>query len=459
MSNFADTKKITFSKIGSLLRVSSQSKLKRLSKRLEATYGPPKLSSGQPQAILESAARKLVSNNEKIDFLTLREKKASIELFWLSLHGWQAGKRFRNNWLKWAEEEWSSRTGIRRIAMSAVRNYSSDSDASVEILNWLSQREENIYGSFGNFFREKDIVTGYPAIQKIAKKLASGNTDFFNEIEDDIRVSLIVKGSGFLVSMIEEYGVIASQGKTSNSASIIMGLIKLLGETGISGARGSETMREQARKSLVEGIVAGTLSRKDPTLTADLALEIIITTAGDPRISKASWRNIKVEVREEVESWLTERTIENVFKVIGSLKIDRPDMVSDRLKFWRSYLPFIKKAFLLCSNRAVPIANQLNERFGFLDNTEPDHCGMLLQIIGPSGHRLTVMMLNKNAKALFWTDESKYTPIFFDGRYNRRAMMSNRSHEMVHHTEIWQKRFADYIESETGIRRPTGKNK
>lgn len=459
MMTFADPQKITFTKIGKLLRISSQSRLKRLSSRFEVTYGPPKLSSGQPQAILESAARKLVANNEKLDSLTFREKKASIEFFWLTQHGWQAGKRFRNSWLKWAEEEWVSRTGIRRIAMSAVRNYSSDSDASVEILDWLSSRIKNIHGSFGDFFRDKDLVKGYPAIQKIVRKLASGDTDLFNEIERDVRISLVVRGSGFLVSIIEEYGIMLEQGKTSNSAGIITGLIMLLGESGLSGSRSSEKIRDRAKKALVEGVVASTVSGNDRTLNEDLALEIIIATASDPRISRSNWRNIKEETREEVESWLTKRTIENVFKVISSLKTDRPDMVSDRLKFWRSYLPFIKKAYLLCSSKAVPIANQLNEKFGYLENTELDHCGMLLQIIGSNGDRLTVLMLNKNARALFWTEKSNHSPIFFDGRYNRRTMMSNRSHEMIHYDKIWPKRFEDYIESETGIRRPTGKSK
>ena len=446
----------SFTRVGKLLRVSTQSKLKKLAIRLERDYGPPKLSSGQPINVLEAAAKKLSNNNSNLDALSLREKKASIELFWLKIEGWEAGKKFRKSWLGWAEESWLTRSGVRRIAMSAVRNYSSDSDASVEVLDWLSIHKKLISGNFGEFFRNKGLYSGYPSIEKIAKRLATGNTDLFDELSNDLRLNLVVRGSGFLVSVIDAYGAMLTDGKTLSTRFVILKLIELLGENGLSGARGSERLRNQARVSLVEGLVSSATSKHDISLTTDMALELIISIAGDPRISRSNWRDIKNEVREEVESWLTERTIENVFKVIGSLKTDRPDMVVERLKFWRSYLPYIKRAYLLCASKAVPIADMLNEKFGFLDNTEIDHCGMLLQLVGPNGDKLTVLMLNKNAKALFWTANSKHTPILFDGRYNRRAMMTNRSHELVHYANIWQSRFADYIESETGIRRPIG---
>ena len=85
---------------------------------------------------------------------------------------------------------------------------------------------------------------------------------------------------------------------------------------------------------------------------------------------------------------------------------------------------------------------------------DTEHCGVLLQLVGPEGDRLTVVEINKNASALFWRGSSKFAPLFFEDHYDGPAMRDSSDRKMRHTPNHWQDQFADLIEAETGIRRP-----
>jgi hypothetical protein len=212
-------------------------------------------------------------------------------------------------------------------------------------------------------------------------------------------------------------------------------------------------MRDEARIEMVTGIV-NWAKRSSAAASTDIALQIVLSLAGDPRISLSRWRGIREETRDDVEAWLTARTLENLFRVIDELKTDRPDMWKERRAFWRSYLPHIKRAYLLCAPMATAIAERLKERHGLLRSTEQRHCGILMQIVGPQGDKLTVLEVNKNASALFWSQGSSNAPEFHGSEYHRRLMLDGCDHRKPH-TVSWQEAFAQLIESETGIRRAT----
>jgi EH_Signature domain len=191
----------------------------------------------------------------------------------------------------------------------------------------------------------------------------------------------------------------------------------------------------------------------------DAAIAACLAVAGDPRHDKGTWRDIPSRTIDQVHEWLTARTIENMFLVIDTLRTDHPDQVASRLAFWREYLPHIRRAYLVCARRAKPVAERLKETYGHMDSNDPVHCGLLMEIVGPSGDRLVVLETNKNASALFWKPNSRWQPPDFygPGPYDRLALL-NACDKRINHTGNWQRSFSTFISGETGIRHSAGEN-
>ncbi len=443
-----------FRPVGSLLRVNPKPKLQRLATEIIARRGPAKPSLSQPIGILKSAAIKLADTGGNMEALTQRERKAAIELFWIRMHGWNPNVSHIQTWLRWATNEWGSRIGVNRIGMSFLRNFDPASAGTRMVADWIAPRIHEISGAFGEFVRKYRLQDGNAAVDRIVQALADGDISFIDDTGKDVRCGVVVRGSGLLVAIVDAYGRRCSERTTAKSESISRSLLSLVGDHGLLGARGSETMRNSARISMVRGIVSWARRQRHEPSAVDLALEIVISLADDPRKSMAQWRGIEDDIREDVEAWLTARTIENLFMVIDELKTDRQDMWEERRTFWRGYLPYIKKAYLLCAHKAEPIAERLKERYGVFKNADASHCGVLMQLVGPHGDRLTVVEINKNARALFWKQSSTSAPAFFSDYYDRNAMRISSNDQKRHTPGLWQDQFAGLIESETGIRRP-----
>ena len=186
----------------------------------------------------------------------------------------------------------------------------------------------------------------------------------------------------------------------------------------------------------------------------DFAVETCLSVAGDPRRSKGRWIDIPATTEDTVLRWLTVRTIENMFRVMAEMKVDQPDQVSSRLAFWRGYVPFVRRAYLLCESRAKFIAHQLNEPCGDLGSPDTWHCSLLMEIVGQQGDRLVVWETNKNARALFWKPNSAFRiPEFYaTAPYNRPAFL-NSCDRGLPHLSGWEGTFSNYIEGHTGVRR------
>ena len=137
----------------------------------------------------------------------------------------------------------------------------------------------------------------------------------------------------------------------------------MIGESELEG-KASERVKREARLSLVVGIVDWAL-RDGGQEAVSVAVEACLNVAGDPRHSMALWKHIP-ERTVRALSWAGSRarTIENMFRVIATLRTDSPEQVQSRLAFWRGYLPHMRRAYLVCADRAQPIAEELKERYG-----------------------------------------------------------------------------------------------
>jgi hypothetical protein len=131
-------------------------------------------------------------------------------------------------------------------------------------------------------------------------------------------------------------------------------------------------------------------------------------------------------------------------------------MTEARLKFWRSYIPWIKKAYLICGSRAEAVAERLKEPYGSFYGAKGDQCGVLMEMVGPQGDRLVILEVNKNGATYVWKDKSYKKPDFFLSRYDRRTFVDSNDIHLSHYPG-WEKNFEREIERETGIRRPVGR--
>ena len=439
---------------GKLLQVPVRSKLVALSKRIEERYGSPRVIFGQPKSILSSAAAKLAASNGDLTALTHRERKAAVELCWGPFDDWKPRDSDVRNWLAWAEFYWISRIAISRIAVSYIRNFDPTVAATQIVGEWLGRRVDRLSGRFADFFRHYALNKGTLAIEKIAQSLASGKAEFLTGISADLKTSIVFRGSGILVAVLAAYGKFCADGSASEVTTVSQALLEKFGEAGLGG-KGSQQFRAGARRSMVVGIVKWASGQRSPD-AIEVAIATCLWLAGDPRQSMALWRDIPEQTLNDVETWLTARTIENLFLVIETLKTDQPQQVAPRLEFWRSYLPYIRRAYLVCAAKAQPVAERLNESYGILETSDPVHCGVLMELVGQQGDKLVVLEVNKMASALFWKPGSKAAPDFYvKGRYNRHAFLSSNDRKIAHMSH-WQATFADFIERETGIRRPVG---
>ena len=438
---------------GKLLQVSVRPKLAAIATRMEQKYGLPRATTAQPESILTSAALKLTMSGGDLTTLTHRERKAAVELCWTPRGGWKPDPAFVLDWLRWADFGWNSRVGMTRIAVSYVRNYDRDSEATALVGKWVSARIDKISGYFGDVFRHYGLHEGASAVNRIAESLATGSPEFFARVDANSKTSAVFQGSGILVAVVAAYGAHCSNATAREVAATTKALIAHVGETGLGG-KASQRSRDVARVMMVVGIVKWA-SRTGSQGAIDVAIGACLSLAGDPRHSMGNWRDIPSETVELVHGWLTARTIENMFLVIGTLKTDHPDQVASRLAFWRGYLAHIRRAYLVCAARAKPIAESLKERYGNLEGSNPLHCGLLMEIVGPQGDRIVVLEINKNASALFWKSGSQPPDFYGNGAYHRPTYL-HACDERLYHTGKWQRNFARFIESETGVRHPGG---
>jgi EH_Signature domain len=439
---------------GKLLQVSVHPKLLAIATRIEQRYGPPRATVAQPDSILKNAAVKLARSGGKLANLTHRERKASVELCFAARDGWKPDLAFVRNWLRWAELEWNSRIGCTRIAVSYVRNYDGESDATALVGAWLAARIGQVGGRFGEVFRHYGFHDGRAAVSWVAESLSTGSSEFFARIDADTKSSAVFQGSGALVAVLAKYGAHCGHGRAKDVPATTKLLLGHVGENALGG-KASQRSRDAARIAMVVGIVMWAAARTDKKEAIDVAIGACLFLAGDPRQSKARWRDIPEETVDVIHGWLTLRTIENMFQVIATLKTDHPDQVASRLEFWRGYLPHIRRAYLVCASRAKPVAENLKEPYGSLEGGDPLHCGLLMEIVGPRGDRIVVLEINKNASALFWKPNSKFQAPDFYGRsaYHRPTYL-RECDETKGHRGPWQVKFAQFIESETGVRRP-----
>jgi hypothetical protein len=320
------------------------------------------------------------------------------------------------------------------------------------LFDWLASRENLLWGRFGDLARRWSLLRGGAAVEHIAAALAAGDLSFLHEAQQDIRAKITLQFSGFAAAIAERYGQSCGLLELNAVQPVIGELLTLLGPRDMARPEHLHKRHKSARIALISGVVE-MAARAASNEAIAFALNIAFQLASDPRAKPEEWRGFPEPIVEQVEVWLVERTVHTAFQIVDELKTDDAHEWRQRQAFWQNYLPYIRRARLLCAPKARRVADRLKEPSCLLHTYLADHCGLLLELQGLAGGRLIVVEINNRAQAMFWPAGQKAAPTLgameFDGSQMRKNCQSLLSHIPP---EGWPAKFAELIAEHTGIR-------
>ncbi|WP_374544857.1 EH signature domain-containing protein [Rhodoblastus sp.] len=435
----------------SLLAKAGRSRLRRLANELEERHGPGRAAPGAPDSLIARAARKLAANGSDLAALDFAEKKAVLELLWRRRNPWIPLASDIADWLRWAETGWKPRIAETRACIALLRHFDPDNPAAAMTRDWLENRQDALWGRFGDFARAWRLWEGAPAVARAAESLARGDLAFLREAERNAQTRTVLQGSGFMVAVTEAYARRLSQDAAPDQWTAIGPLLDFFEPGGLLGAGGPASARARAKIAIIEGLVSWAAARAAPEAIAH-ALKMAFRIAGDPRAGLDDWLDLPEGVLAQVELWLVEDTLESSFRIVEELRTDEREALAARRDFWRSYLPFVTRARLIGARKAQSAAATLGAPCCGLKTYLSDHCGFVLELRGPEGRRLMALELNNLAQTLFWAGDNARAPRFDQRLYDVSALRGTSDAALSHLPPIgWTEKFAAVIENHAGL--------
>jgi len=436
-------------RLPSLLGSVLTSRLTRLASELESRHGAAGDAASRKEAMIVRVARKLAESGGDLSQLDRREKRATLDAFWRQ-ELWPAQAGDFDNWLRWAETEWRPRIAETRICSALLRNFDLQNPATDHFALWLTTRQNQLWGRFGDFARRWRLAEG-DAAENAGRKLAADDMSFVRDIAKSVQTKVALHGSGFLIAVIAAYTCHSAQRTDAQAWVGAEDLLDLLGPRGFARACGPQATRMVTRNALVCALVEWA-ARLATAPAIARALDLCFRLAGDPRLTMEEWRDIPEDCVAQVEKWLVERTVTAAFQIVEELKTDDPSALQKRKDFWFAYLPYATRARLIGAPKAHRVAARLGEPCGALKTYLSDHCGFLLELQGQTGRRLRVIELNNLAQTMFWPEGRPNAPDFVQTAHDGSVLRANCGQLFSHlPADTWTSNFAELIEMQTGI--------
>lgn len=425
--------------------------IQTMAETLERKFGGAPVELPPPRNLLDEVEKRLIASRGDIFGLDPKQCKAVPYILWISPQGWSENARLVNDYLAWADQHW--RTAPRRLWRHYLLNMQPESLATQRFARWIEARADKLTPSLREFSMHWELFQPERAVAKIAGSLLAG-AHLIDEITG-LRVNreTLLK-SACLLSVFKALGQrLRDYPHSSNISGTLKQLLASLGDNPIHKMQGQGNLGEAAQKSLVEGLVIWAGRQAD---AIDPTLDFLHIFIGDPRLYPARWTAIDSNVRQTVEWWLTEKTLEAFFQVFKIQNTVNPGMVAEREKFWRGYMKKISRAWLITGANGLGIAERLlGKSFGqFSDGATADHLGLMLQI---GGH--IILEMNQNGSTLLWPSADPQMPGFFQPKYQRGPLINLCSQalgaerfRMTHHRG-WQSKYETEILRRTGVSR------
>ncbi len=384
-----------------------------------------------------------------LERLGRRELKVMPYVIWGPDPKWRINQNFIRRFLILVAAIWPSAT--RRLWRHYVLNFDPKIAATQEVALWLQERVHQLPGPMRAFSETYAVLD----VERAGQTLGAAALADERLIQDIEQLGLginLVRSSALLLSIAEAAGrELAASARIYHPADKLTALMADRPRNAIAEAVGTDAAKGRALRSLVDGLVSWQEQQQGHDAAPERILEFVLSLNGDPKFARHRWEgHVADQSIACVERWLTRETIESFFRVMNTLKTDRPDMSKARRAFWMSYLPHISRAWLIAGSNAVPLAEKEGFRFGMLEGTvQADHCGLMLQI-----QNMNVLEMNKNGSAIFWTSGTKGLKGLYEKSYNRNMYLKRRDDKNVFvliHSGNWQSRFQNRILQMTGI--------
>jgi hypothetical protein len=332
--------------------------------------------------------------------------------------------------------------------------------ATIALAQFLQRHVDNLHCRLGAITRKYDLLDPGKGPFNIARAVFNGSS-LSNEL-NSIGLSLgQLRLSSLIVVVLECIGrLLKTEPDNGDPVALVRALLENEVRDVILQAPTQIEHRNRATRTLIEGLVDWQEKAEGRGVTPEPVLSLVLDLNRDPRFSANRWHGIVgAEAIAAVEAWLSRQTIDAFFRVVNNLQVDRRDMWDERRKYWHSYLPFIRRAWLIVGAAAVPLAHREGVRFGNFAGAARDHCGLLMQI-----DDLMVLEMNKMGRAILWKDGAVPQggfPTMYDEQaiYDRRKIgmyVSDREEWMgaaigLRHIppDGWQRKFADHIQQNT----------
>jgi hypothetical protein len=326
------------------------------------------------------------------------------------------------------------RSAARRIWPHYLLSLEQNDVATNEIGAWLNRNRSYLPPRLSEFSEKYDVLQPDRAASRMAQAVISGN-----RVSDDIQAVGIgiekFHASALLAEIMCSIGtILADHVQTKEVVQAVRLMLPSARRLVIDQTQARDSAKHRAIGSFVDGLVnwQRRVDRNETNVVS--VLDLVLELNGDPRFDVVRWQGIvSASARSTVEEWLTKHTIEAFFRVANEIRIERADMWAERRKFWLSYLPYVRRAWLIVGDSGVAFAKREQVRFGrFSGGASEGHCGLLLDF-----GDLRVLEMNMNGRAILWQPSSVLRGTFPEV-YDETPFDRGSFGDFVARTEVWQ---------------------
>jgi EH_Signature domain len=257
------------------------------------------------------------------------------------------------------------RSLFRNLWTHYLLTFEHDDAATNAVARFLNRHFDKLPDPLAGFTRKYEFLNPLTGPLQMAKAALAGN-----ELLEDLKSIGVtperLRTSALIVAILGCVGrVLKTESVRGDPVSRVRALLAKHMTDVIQQAQGHIDLRKRAVKSFVEGFIAWQQKPERANANPEPALSLLLEINRDPRFLPGRWRGIVDETAiSTVEAWLSRKTIEAFFRVVNDLHVDRRDMWDERKKFWLTYLPFVKKAWLIVGSGAIPLAQREGVQFG-----------------------------------------------------------------------------------------------
>ncbi|WP_160939361.1 EH signature domain-containing protein [Teichococcus coralli] len=420
--------------------------------------------------VLEEARRALQPGGGGVAALGRRALKAVPHLLWGPARVPLDAPTLRA-WLGRIDKGWGQ--APPRLWYHYILHIDPTDAASLELGAWLATRQEKLSESAQAVSRCYALLEPGQALSTLAAAVCDGQDPVADIATAGVAADALRRSRLAVAVVTAAADTLRRRKPRDPSPMQVIGtfLGAQLGEV-LKQADCSAQEGDAAAAAAAEAAVAWCIGMGESDERVQGVLDFVLGLLGDPRTRtrppRWSHPTISEATRQQVDSWLSRQTFEAFFRVVDATLLRGGDVETRqkwaaRKAFWRTYLPQVRKAWLICAPNAALEARKLRVRCGQFvgQNVLTDHSGLLLEIGTSAGYAITALEMSHVGRAVFWAPGAPGLPGAFERQYDRGDILSraktlsrdDRTTKVfaLTHQGNWPEHFRRRIAERTGI--------